>query len=743
MKKITLVFIVLFYTITNAQCWQSVSAGYQSTLGVKSDGTLWAWGDNDFGQLGTGNFAAKNVPTQVGTDTNWKEVSCGENHVVAIKTDGTLWAWGDNFGGQIGDGGVVNMSNTPIQISVDTDWQTISAGSSHTLALKTNGTLWGWGWNFAAQVGNGTTVDVLVPTQIAVGSTFKAIGTGAYFSHAIKTDGTLWGWGDNSFGQIGDGTNNFYTTPTQIGTANNWKSIDGGDSYAIAIKANGTMWSWGANYEGNLGDGTLIDRLNPMQIGTDTNWKSVSTKFYHVSAVKTNGTLWTWGFNTFGQLGDGTITQKSIPTQVGAATNWLMTSAGVYHSMAVNNDGVIVGSGDDQFLQLGNGTNPTTNTFVIIGTCVSKVQNAQCGATLSTINQQVYANPISVAQGYRFKVTDLVTNQVQTIDKVLRVFQITQLGNYGFDRAYKIEVSIKYNNVWQPYIGLPCTVTTPATTTQVQASQCNSVLTNMSDTIFADNVPYASGYKFRITNLLSSNQEEIERPIRDVRMADFSNPEFNTTYSVEVAVKNTNGTYLPYGALCNITTPSFPTSQLQNSQCDVVITDMNTTIYADSYSGASTYRFKFVNGAFAYIFDRPNRSFNLNTVPGLLNGTTYSVQVALEINGVFGPYGKVCTLTTPSLVGKYENIELNNKREWNIVAYPNPFENNFKLELISNEKETISLKIYDMLGNVIENRMVDTNEIQQLEIGLNYPSGIYNVAISQGNWVKNIRIIKR
>lgn len=242
---------------------------------------------------------------------------------------------------------------------------------------------------------------------------------------------------------------------------------------------------------------------------------------------------------------------------------------------------------------------------------------------------------------------------------------------------------------------------------------------------------------------MSSSQEEIERPIRDVRMTDFSSPEFNTTYSVEVAIKNTNGSYLPYGSLCTVTTPSFPTTQLQDTQCDVVITTMSTTIYADSYSGASTYRFKFVNGAFTYTFDRPNRSFNMNTVPGLVSGATYSVQVALEINGVFGPYGKVCTITTPSFVAKYENVEMNDSKGWNIVAYPNPFENNLKLEIISNEKEMISLKIYDMLGNIIENRVVETAEIQQLEIGSNYPSGIYNVIISQGDWVKNVRIIKR
>lgn len=744
MKKITIIFIVLFCTISNAQCWQSISAGYQSTLAIKSDGTLWAWGDNDFGQLGTGNFVAKNSPTQVGTDTNWKEVSCGENHAVAIKTDGTLWAWGDNFGGQLGEGGLLNMSNVPIQVGSDTDWQTISAGSYHTMALKSNGTLWGWGWNFAAQVGDGTTVDVLFPTQIAVGSTFKSIGTGAYFSHAIKTDGTLWGWGDNSFGQMGDGTNNFYLSPTQIGADANWKSIDGGDTYSLAIKTNGTLWSWGANFEGNLGDGTLLDRWFPLQIGTDTNWKSVSTKFYHVSALKTNGTLWSWGFNAFGQLGDGTIIQKSIPIQIGTANNWKLASAGVYHSIALDNDGTVFASGDDQFLQLVNGSGSSTTSYVIIGTCVSKIQNPQCGTTLTTINQQVYADLISVAQGYRFKVTDLTTNQVQTIDRNLRVFQLTQLANYAFDHSYKVEVAIKYNNVWQPYFGLPCTVTTPATTTQVHSPQCGVVLTNVNDVIYANNVPFATGYKFRITNLLSSVQEEIIRPLREVRMTNTSLVEFNTTYSIEVAIRNTDGTYLPYGSTCNVTTPVFPTTQLQLSQCDVVLTNTNATILADSYVGATTYRFRFVNTGlnYTYQFDRPLRSFDLASVPGLQMGETYSVQVSIEINGVFGPYGKVCTLTMPGS-SKLDSNSSKSVTEFQLIAAPNPFGSIFKLEVKSTSEEKLNIKVYDMLGKLVETKVTDSSEVSELELGANYSSGIYNVIVSDGEDFKVLRMVKR
>jgi len=370
---------------------------------------------------------------------------------------------------------------------------------------------------------------------------------------------------------------------------------------------------------------------------------------------------------------------------------------------------------------------------------VTVVQGAQCGSTLATIDQYVYANLVAGAQGYRFKVTDMTTNQVQTIDKALRVFQLTQLGSYAFNRTYQVEVSVRYANVWQPFYGLPCTVTTPATTTQVQAAQCGSTLTNMTDIIYANNVPFSAGYKFRITNLLTSAQQEIERPVRDIRMSTTAIAEYNTTYSIEVAVKNTNGSYLPYGTPCNVTTPSFPTSQLQLSQCDVIIASNATTIYADSYSGASTYRFRFTNGAFSYSFDRPTRSFVLSTVPGLLPATTYSVQVALEINGVFGPYGKVCTITTP---GSARTVDAS-KSSLQVMTYPNPFADNFKLDVVTTSEEVINVKVYDMLGKLVENRNVEVNNIDTLEVGSTFPSGVYNVIVSQGNEVKTQRVIKR
>ena len=190
--------------------WTSVSTGYSHTLAIKTDGTLWAWGGNTF--------------TQIEPDTIWTSVSIGYWHALAIKADGSLWAWGENRNGQLGDGTTINR-NTPTQIESGAIWTFVSAGIWHTLAIKADGTLWAWGNNDFGQLGDGTTINRDTPTQIEFGTTWTSVFA-SFISHtvAIKTDGTLWAWGNNGNGQLGDGTDgnkNHRYIPVQIIPNNN------------------------------------------------------------------------------------------------------------------------------------------------------------------------------------------------------------------------------------------------------------------------------------------------------------------------------------------------------------------------------------------------------------------------------------------------------------------------------------------------------------------------------------------
>jgi len=296
-------------------------------------------------------------------------VSAGHYHTVAIKSDGTLWAWGNNNFSQLGDGTTTNR-NSPAQIGTDTDWMSVSAGQYHTVAIKSAGTLWAWGGNTYGQLGDGTITARNSPVQIGIDTDWISVSAGSSYTVAIKSDGTLWAWGGNAYGQLGDGTITARNSPVQIGTDTDWASVSAGTYHTVAIKSDGTFWAWGRNEDGQLGDGTTTNRNSPVQIGTDTDWASVSAGGFHTVAIKSNGTLWAWGDNLGGQLGNGTYdtSPHSEPTQIGTDTDWASVSAGTPHTVAIKSNGTLWAWGNNEEGQLGDGTRTTRTRPVKIGT---------------------------------------------------------------------------------------------------------------------------------------------------------------------------------------------------------------------------------------------------------------------------------------------------------------------------------------------------------------------------------------
>jgi len=359
MKKTLLLILIFSCLQINAQCWKSIAAGNTYVLALKTDGTLWAWGDNSFGQFGNGTSTSSYVPTKIGSDNDWKEVALGWGYTIAVKTDGTLWAWGNNSSGQLGDGTAVNKS-IPTQIGTSTDWKTISVGTTHAIALKTNGTLWAWGYNYYGQLGNGSNTSKNVPTQIGT-ATWETISAGGNSTVAIKTDGSLWAWGNNDQKQLGDGSSNNKNVPTQISTTTDWKTISAGGNYMIAVKTNGTLWAWGNNNSGQLGTGTIVAENVPRQIGTSTTWKTIDTGSGFAFAIKTDNSLWAWGANSYGQYGNSTTTNSLIPIQVGSDNNWQMASGSDRYSVTLKTDSTVwtCGSNDDGQLATGSRLNIT------------------------------------------------------------------------------------------------------------------------------------------------------------------------------------------------------------------------------------------------------------------------------------------------------------------------------------------------------------------------------------------------
>jgi len=331
-------------TIAGGTNWRQVSGGANHTVAIKTDGTLWLWGYNGVGQLGDNTVTSKSSPVQtIAGGTNWRQVSGGSSHTAAIKTDGTLWLWGFNSNGQLGDNTLTNKSSPVQTIAGGTNWRQVACGNSHTAAIKTDGTLWTWGFNIYGQLGDNTTTSKSSPVQTVVGGTnWRQVASGAIYTAAIKTDGTLWSWGYNLYGQLGDNTSVNKSSPVQtIAGGTNWRQVASGSSHTSAIKTDGTLWTWGYNTNGQLGDNTTASKGSPVQtVVGGTNWRQVACGTDHTAAIKTDGTLWSWGYNLYGQLGDNTTTSKSSPVQtIVGGNNWKQISCGGNHSTAIQEMG--------------------------------------------------------------------------------------------------------------------------------------------------------------------------------------------------------------------------------------------------------------------------------------------------------------------------------------------------------------------------------------------------------------------
>lgn len=213
------------------------------------------------GQLGDGTTIDKLTPIQIGTDTNWAKINSGDDYSIAIKSDGTLWAWGYNVNGQLGDGTNVNK-NTPTQAGTDTKWKAISGGLYHTLGVKNDGTLWSWGYNVVGELGDGTFTNRNTPGQVGVDSNWFQVAAGYDHSFGLKNDSTLWAWGYNNMGQLGDGTTIDKNIPVQVNTTR-WIFMSGGHAHSLAIDAAKTIMSWGKNTTGQLGDSSYTNRSSP------------------------------------------------------------------------------------------------------------------------------------------------------------------------------------------------------------------------------------------------------------------------------------------------------------------------------------------------------------------------------------------------------------------------------------------------------------------------------------------------
>jgi alpha-tubulin suppressor-like RCC1 family protein len=321
-------------TFAGGTNWKQVSCGSLHIAAIKTDGTLWTWGEGDAGKLGNNFTTIRSTPvTTFAGGTDWKQVSCGGDHTAAIKTDGTLWTWGEGGSGSSGPLGNNSTTNklTPVTtFAGGTNWKQVSSGINHTSAIKTDGTLWIWGVYFL--LGRTLIANALTPvTTFAGGTNWKQVSCGVNHTAAVKTDGTLWTWGYGNYGQLGNNytLNNTSTPLTTFAGGTDWKQVSCGSNYTAAVKTDGTLWVWGLGSNGRLGNNSTTIRSTPVTtFAGGTDWKQVSCGSNHTAAVKTDGTLWIWGLGA--STGTNNSTQKNTPvTTFAGGTNWRQVSSGI------------------------------------------------------------------------------------------------------------------------------------------------------------------------------------------------------------------------------------------------------------------------------------------------------------------------------------------------------------------------------------------------------------------------------
>jgi alpha-tubulin suppressor-like RCC1 family protein len=300
----------------------AISAGESHNMALRSDGTVWEWGWNAFGQLGNGTTNDAYTPVQVSGLSNVVAISGRAYHCVALKSDGTVWAWGWNSYGQLGNGTTTNFISVPVQVTGLTNPAAISAGYTISLARMSNGTVRVWGTDRKGEMGQGVSgFYSYTPIQVPGLSNVVSVSADFQEPEALKSDGTIWMWGWNNLGQLGDGTAADTNLPTQVLSLTNMVFAGAtGDRDNCAIGADHTVWTWGRNYNGQLGIGTADQDPHPLPVQVPPFGKGyvilVQTPDWHSLALESDGTLWAWGANDHGQLGNNTTNDAYSPTPV-------------------------------------------------------------------------------------------------------------------------------------------------------------------------------------------------------------------------------------------------------------------------------------------------------------------------------------------------------------------------------------------------------------------------------------------
>jgi hypothetical protein len=395
---------------------------------------------------------------------------------------------------------------------------------------------------------------------------------------------------------------------------------------------------------------------------------------------------------------------------------------------------------------------------------LASIDATYCGLTLTDNNTDIFCTFVPSTTIYEFKLINGMTELI--IQKPSRTFKISQLSGVLPGVTYSVSVRTFTNGVWTAF-GSTCNITSASASTKIIAAQCGSVLTNLATDLYADAVIGATQYRFRVAN--SGGTLTIDKASRTFKLTQLANAKYDEVNVIDVDAF-VNGSWIGYGATCNVTTPSIPSTNLMASQCGITLGTTTTYLYADQIFGATQYKFKITNEIleFSDSITRAGRFFRMSEIPGLEINTTYDVEVAFYINGDWEDYGSICEITTPAILAlptledemitqyvDLQDIEKDNEEalleigkhttndNFDVSAFPNPFDNEFTVKLNGTYSENSNLIISDATGKIIENIKLNNSIENKYSFGSNYSKGIYFVTIIDVENSKMIKIIKQ
>lgn len=377
---------------------------------------------------------------------------------------------------------------------------------------------------------------------------------------------------------------------------------------------------------------------------------------------------------------------------------------------------------------------------------LSQLRPEYCGIAVSSFASAIYASHLPMATGYRFRITD--GGNTQVIEKTAGYFRINEITGYTYGKTYTIDVATHINGQWGAY-GPACTITTSQAVTHLADGYCGITTQSLRTVIYAKGVSQATGYRFRIND--GAADHVLTRPQRYFMINQIPGYTYNTTYTVNIAAL-INGSWTEYGPACTITTPVVPLTQIVAAQCGSTVSSLASNIRIGSVSRVEGYRLRVTDGQQEQILDRPSASFRLNMLSSRAYNVTYTVEVAVLVNGEYEPFGPACTITAVNNVDRPGSADLAVEAEAEITdvtaairvtSYPNPYTDVFTIAMDTPSQEKVIVRAFDMNGRLVEDITVSPEELTSQKLGAGYSAGIYSVIVSQGEYQKAFKVVKK